>query len=69
MPLLRSKVEALLRGEYLCSACAPDPAPNGYPKALAAGGLSLGKPGILGLATRFAEPLKVGHTCYELISW
>lgn len=30
MPLLRSKVEALLRGEYLCSACAP--APNGYPK-------------------------------------
>lgn len=32
MPLLRSKVEALLRGEYLCSACAPDPAPNGYPK-------------------------------------
>ena len=36
MPLLRSKVEALLRGEYLCSACAPEPAPNGYPKALAA---------------------------------
>ena len=33
LPLLRSKVDALLRGEYFCSKCAPQTtAPKGYPK-------------------------------------